>query len=93
MTLLNFLHGLLKRKDKEGPIAPNSVASISTDTQIGERASRSVQAAADLKTQSLAEGWKAAVEAWKNPKVKDFIARAQTDPALLLHANECWDVS
>ena len=50
-------------------------------------------AAADLKTKTLAEGWKAVVRAWKNPKVKDFIARAQTDASLLLHANECWDVA
>ncbi len=50
-------------------------------------------AAADLKAQSLAESWQAAVKAWENPAVKDFIARAQSDPALLLHANECWDLN
>ena len=30
--------------------------------------------------------------AWRNPKVLDFVRKAQTDPKLLTHANECWEV-
>lgn len=47
--------------------------------------------AADLRKNNLAESWQKTVEAWKSPVVKKFIERMQEDPALLLHANECWD--
>ncbi|MHB2026763.1 MAG: radical SAM protein [Elusimicrobiota bacterium] len=47
---------------------------------------------ADLKTRRLAQAWPDVVHAWKNEKVSDFIRRAQSDPSLLSHANECWDI-
>jgi MoaA/NifB/PqqE/SkfB family radical SAM enzyme len=46
----------------------------------------------DLRRQSLAEAWHAYRAAWRTPVVRDFIMRAQSDPSLLLHANETWDV-
>lgn len=47
---------------------------------------------ADLKKQSLAEAWQGVLKAWVHPKVLDFTAKAVSDPALLRHANECWDL-
>lgn len=49
-------------------------------------------AAADLKKETLKEAWPKVAAAWKNPAVLDFVKRAQADPSLLRHANECWDV-
>lgn len=49
-------------------------------------------AVADLQKETLAEAWPKVVRAWKNPTVLDFVRKAQTDPALLQHANECWDL-
>lgn len=49
-------------------------------------------AVADLKTESLASAWPKVGAAWKSKTVQDFVARAQTDPSLLRHANECWDL-
>jgi MoaA/NifB/PqqE/SkfB family radical SAM enzyme len=50
-------------------------------------------AVADLKTESLASAWPKVGAAWKSREVQDFVARAQLDPSLLLHANECWDLA
>ncbi len=47
--------------------------------------------AADLKKDKLDLAWKKAVEAWRSPVVKKFVEGMQDNPALLLHANECWD--
>ncbi len=47
---------------------------------------------ADLKKESLAQAWPKVAAAWRNPVVLDFVARAQGDPSLLRHANECWDL-
>ncbi len=49
-------------------------------------------AVADLKTESLASAWPKVGAAWRSKTVQDFVARAQTDPSLLRHANECWDL-
>ena len=46
----------------------------------------------DLAKATLAEAWDAYQAAWRDPGVRDFIARALRDPALLRHANECWPV-
>jgi MoaA/NifB/PqqE/SkfB family radical SAM enzyme len=45
---------------------------------------------ADLRRVSLAEAWEAYRVAWRTPEVRDFIARCQTNPDLLRHANETW---
>ncbi len=50
-------------------------------------------AAADLKTETLAAAWPKVAAAWRRPEVQDFVRRAQSDPGLLRHANECWDVA
>ncbi|MBI3551726.1 MAG: radical SAM protein [Elusimicrobia bacterium] len=47
---------------------------------------------ADLKKETLAQAWPKVGAAWKNPKVLDFVRKAQTDTKLLTHANECWEV-
>jgi MoaA/NifB/PqqE/SkfB family radical SAM enzyme len=49
-------------------------------------------AVADLKKESLATAWPKVGAAWRSKTVQDFVKRAQTEPALLLHANECWDI-
>lgn len=49
-------------------------------------------AVADLKKESLAQAWPKVAAAWRSKTVQDFVKRAQTEPALLLHANECWDI-
>jgi len=46
----------------------------------------------DLRSQSLTEAWQAVCRAWSSPKVNDFIDQILSDPKLLCHANECWDV-
>jgi len=50
-------------------------------------------AVADLKTESLKSAWPKVGAAWKSAEVQDFVRRAQTDPSLLRHANECWDLA
>ncbi len=47
--------------------------------------------ASDLKKETLKAAWDKAIKAWQSPIVKKFVERMQEDPALLLHANECWD--
>lgn len=49
-------------------------------------------APADLKKDSLQAAWEAVKKAWKDPRVLDFSRRAAQDPALLVHANECWSL-
>lgn len=49
-------------------------------------------AAADLRHQSLAQAWQAYRAAWRAPRVRDFVTRCRTDPGLLRHANEVWDL-
>ena len=50
-------------------------------------------AVADLKTEPLKTAWPKVGAAWKSAEVQDFVKRAQTDPSLLRHANECWDLA
>jgi MoaA/NifB/PqqE/SkfB family radical SAM enzyme len=47
-------------------------------------------APADLRRTTLSDAWQAYKMAWRTPEVRDFILRCQTDPSLLLHANETW---
>lgn len=49
-------------------------------------------AAGDLKKESLMSAWPKVARAWASPTVRDFVMKAQTDPTLLRHANECWDL-
>jgi hypothetical protein len=49
-------------------------------------------APADLKRNSLAEAWQAYRKAWRMPVVRDFVGRCRSNSALLLHANETWDM-
>jgi hypothetical protein len=46
----------------------------------------------DMRRDSLEQAFEAYRAAWKSPRVVDFIARLQSDPALLRHANECWSL-
>lgn len=50
-------------------------------------------AVADLKKEKLIDAWPKVGAAWASREVQDFVGRAQNDPALLLHANECWDLA
>lgn len=47
-------------------------------------------APADLRRHSLQEAWRLYQEAWASEEVRAFIEKAQTEPALLRHANETW---
>jgi hypothetical protein len=47
---------------------------------------------ADLRRDSLAQAWQAYRAAWRAPNVSEFISRCRTDPGLLRHANEVWDL-
>jgi hypothetical protein len=47
-------------------------------------------APADLRRDTLAQAWDAYRGAWKDPTVREFIARCSADPGLLRHANETW---
>jgi len=47
---------------------------------------------ADLRRDSLTQAWQAYRAAWRAPTVKDFISRCRTNPGLLRHANEVWDL-
>ncbi len=49
-------------------------------------------APADLRKDSLPEAWQKVRRAWGTDTVQDFVRRAQDDPKLLQHANECWDL-
>ncbi len=49
-------------------------------------------APADLRRDSLAAAWRKYRVAWRLPAVRDFVLRCQSDPALLRHANETWDM-
>lgn len=49
-------------------------------------------APADLRRQSLAEAWESYRQAWRAPSVRDFVGRCRTEPGLLRHANETWDM-
>jgi MoaA/NifB/PqqE/SkfB family radical SAM enzyme len=45
---------------------------------------------ADLRRDSLEQAWGAYCEAWRSPRVREFIERCLADPGLLRHANETW---
>jgi len=47
-------------------------------------------APADLRQDSLEQAWRAYCDAWRSPRVRDFIERCPNNPGLLLHANETW---
>jgi MoaA/NifB/PqqE/SkfB family radical SAM enzyme len=47
-------------------------------------------APADLRRDSIEQAWDAYREAWRSPRVREFIARCRSEPALLRHANETW---
>jgi MoaA/NifB/PqqE/SkfB family radical SAM enzyme len=47
---------------------------------------------ADLRRDSLAQAWHAYRAGWRTQQVRDFVERCQTDPSLLRHANETWDM-
>jgi MoaA/NifB/PqqE/SkfB family radical SAM enzyme len=47
-------------------------------------------APADLRRDSLEQAWRAYREAWRSPRVRDFIERCTRDSGLLRHANETW---
>jgi MoaA/NifB/PqqE/SkfB family radical SAM enzyme len=49
-------------------------------------------AAADIRQVTLAQAWNAYRAAWRTATVHDFIRRCRTEPNLLQHANETWDV-
>ena len=47
-------------------------------------------APADLRRDSIEQAWHAYREAWRSPRVREFIMRCRSEPALLRHANETW---
>ena len=47
---------------------------------------------ADMRRQTLPQAWDAYRAGWRSPVVRDFIGRCQTEPDLLRHANETWDM-
>ena len=47
-------------------------------------------APADLRRHTIEQAWDAYREAWRSPRVREFITRCRSDPALLRHANETW---
>jgi len=47
-------------------------------------------APADLRRDSIDRAWHAYRDAWRSPRVRDFIERCHRDPGLLRHANETW---
>jgi hypothetical protein len=49
-------------------------------------------APADLRRDSLEQAWEAYRVAWRHPDVRDFVTRCASDPALLRHANETWQL-
>lgn len=50
-------------------------------------------ACADLREHSLEQAWENYQNAWESPKVQEFIEKALSDPTLLRHSNECWEVA
>jgi hypothetical protein len=46
----------------------------------------------DVRKQSLAQAWDAYRKAWRTEEVREFILRCPSEPELLLHANETWDM-
>jgi MoaA/NifB/PqqE/SkfB family radical SAM enzyme len=49
-------------------------------------------APADLRRESLALAWQKYRLAWRLPAVRDFVLRCLSDPGLLRHANETWEI-
>ena len=47
-------------------------------------------APADLRHASIGEAWAAYRDAWRTPRVREFVSRCRTEPDLLRHANETW---
>jgi MoaA/NifB/PqqE/SkfB family radical SAM enzyme len=47
-------------------------------------------APADLRRDSVEQAWNAYREAWRSARVREFIERCRSEPALLRHANETW---
>jgi MoaA/NifB/PqqE/SkfB family radical SAM enzyme len=47
-------------------------------------------APADLRRDSIEQAWNAYREAWRSPRVREFVERCRSEPALLRHANETW---
>jgi MoaA/NifB/PqqE/SkfB family radical SAM enzyme len=47
-------------------------------------------AVADLRRDTLAEGWHRYLEGWRTPQVRKFVTACRTYPALLKHANATW---
>jgi MoaA/NifB/PqqE/SkfB family radical SAM enzyme len=47
-------------------------------------------APADLRRDSIEQAWHAYRDAWRSPRVREFIERCRIDPTLLRHANETW---
>ena len=47
-------------------------------------------APADLRQDSLEKAWNAYRDAWRSPRVREFIERCPREPQLLRHANETW---
>jgi len=50
-------------------------------------------APADLRRDSLAEAWQAYRNAWRAPKVREFVADCRADPGLLRRANDTWPMN
>jgi hypothetical protein len=49
-------------------------------------------AVADLRRDSLETAWAAYCDAWSSAAVRTFVERCTSEPALLRHANETWQV-
>jgi MoaA/NifB/PqqE/SkfB family radical SAM enzyme len=47
---------------------------------------------ADMRRHTLPQAWDAYRAGWRSSAVRDFIARCRTEPDLLRHANETWDM-
>jgi MoaA/NifB/PqqE/SkfB family radical SAM enzyme len=47
-------------------------------------------APADLRRESIEQAWNAYRESWRSPRVREFVQRCRSEPALLRHANETW---
>lgn len=50
-------------------------------------------APADLRRDTFEQAWDAYREAWRSPRVREFIAGCRADPGLLRHANETWPIN
>ena len=49
-------------------------------------------AVADLRRDSIGQAWVAYQEAWRSRPVRAFVERCATEPELLRHANETWEL-